>query len=154
MTIFMGPLSVDESTPVFRTRHQALVEAAEHTISVSSDEVVEAVQHRRGDHPQQDGRFPRPPEHPSDEQRSATAAEQPRAIGSKVRHHVERGQFVGISAEALDRRPANRALERREREDGAPIVGEEELEQSIAKPAHAVVQHQVGAVDAGRVLYR
>ena len=144
----------DESTAVFRTRHQALVEAAEHAISVSSDDVVQAVQDRRGNHAQQDGRFPRPPELPGDEQRGATAAEQPRAIGPKVRHHIERGQFVGIAAEALHRRPPGRALERGEREDGAAILHEEELEQPIAQPAHAVVQHEVGAVAARGALRR
>ena len=139
---------------VFGTWNEATVEAAEQAISSSSDDVVHAIQHRWRDGMQQDRRLPRPPELAGDEQRGLAPADQPGAIRPKVRHHEERAQFIRIAAEALYRRPPDRALKRCEHEDGAPIVGKEELEQSIAKPAHAVVQHQVGAVDARRVLHR
>ena len=122
-----------------------MFDTTEHAIPGSSDRVVNALQNRPRHDTRHRCRPPRPAELAGDEQRGVASAHHPSAISSIVRDDIERRQFVGVGAEARDRCPAKRALERSEHEDGVAIVLEEELKQAVAKPADAVVEHQVRA---------
>jgi hypothetical protein len=76
----------------------------------------------------------------------------PRMTCPIVRQNVKRGLFARIAAATLDHRASGCALERSEGENGAVIVFEEELEQTAAKPADSVVEHEVSAFRNGRHL--
>jgi hypothetical protein len=141
----LGRDSLDESASELRTRNQTLLETAEHAIPVSGDDVVNAVQERGWQDAHQDGRLPRPPQLAGDEQRGAAPAEHLNVIRSIVCQNVKRGQFVRVGAETLDRGPSHRALERSEGEHRAPIVLEEELQQTAAQSTDPVVEHEVSA---------
>ena len=147
-----SPLSVDEPTCELGSRSQTVFEASTHLISVSTNEIVHAVEHCRRQDAHQNRCSPRPTQFAGDQENGATSAEHPGVGRSIVLQHVKRRQLVGIATEALNHRLPGLALERGEHKDSAVIVPEKELEQVAAEPTDSVVQKQVGAFACGRPL--
>jgi len=142
MTIFIW-LSrlLDESASELRPRSKTLLEAAEHAIPVSGDDVVGAIQDRTWQNARNDCRLPGPPKLTGDEERCFAPCQCPAAIRPIVRQNVKRRQVGGVAAEMFNHRSARSALQRSEREHAAPVMVQEELEQAAAQPTDTVVEH-------------
>jgi hypothetical protein len=120
-----------------------LVEATEHAIPVSGDDVVGAIQDPTWQDANNDCRLPRPPKLTGDEERCFAPGQCPAAFRPIVRQNVKRRQVGGVAVEALNHRSASCALERSECKHSAPVMGEKELKQAAAQPSDTVVEHQV-----------
>ena len=138
---------------MFRPGYQALIVAAEYAVTVSSDDVVHAVQDRGRQNAQEPRRLPRPPQFAGDEEHGAARAQYAGARRSIVHDHAERAHFVGVAAISRDHRASAWTLERRERKHGTVIVFQEELDRPIAQSADAVVEHEVRRLGVRMLLW-
>ena len=155
MTIFMW-LSrlLDKSASELRPRSKTLLEAAEHAMPVSGDDVVDVIQDRTWQNARNDCRLPGPPKLTRDEERRFAPGECPAVIGPIVHQNVKRRQIGGVAAEMFNHRSARSALQRSEREHTAAVASEEELKQPAAQPTNAVVEHEVSTFTSGCHLRR
>jgi AcrR family transcriptional regulator len=119
--------------------------AAENAITVSSDEVVQAVQDDRRQDVEGTGDIPRPTELACDKQRRTPFGEDSRPLCSMVCEHVERAQIARVAPRARHEALSQSALQRREIEAPSAIVSEQELHQSAAEPTDSVVKDEVSA---------
>jgi len=131
---------------MMRLRQHALVEFPEPSIAPLGDEVVARVQYEGRQYAQRLGELPPAPDSAQYEQRSSCLGEQPLTGPTKVSDNVESVEIVRVLSISPHDPTRQVTLKGRKLELVPTIPLENELVQSIAQPADAIVENEMVGV--------
>ena len=128
---------------MLRTRNRAGVIAAEDSVTVARDEIIDGIPKRPRHYFENPSQLPDSSNLCEDKESGLRPGQQARRIRAVIRHDVERVEVPGISFKLSKDGVSHRTLEGSKVKLSLRIPGQNEGVQPIAQGANAIVQDEV-----------